>query len=257
MDVRQLFDIKGKVAVVTGASVGLGNQIARGLAEAGANLVLCARKKERTDVLAEEIRRETGVKVLSCQCDVSREEDVIRLAQESLTNFGTVDILVNNAGITWGAKPEEMSAGDWQRVLDVNLNGTFFGCKHFGKAMIARRSGCMINLSSALAFKDDTIVMGAPSYIASKGAVISLTRHLAVQWAEYGIRVNAMAPGWFPSPMTRSTIKKHAEDMLARIPMRRFGGDDDLKGLVVFLSSAASSFITGQTIVIDGGQGLV
>ncbi len=257
MDVRQLFDLKGKVAVVTGGSLGLGRQIARGLAEAGADLVLCARKKERTDSLAEEIRRETGVKVLSSACDVSREEDVTRLAEESLASFGAVDILVNNAGISWGAKPEEMTAGDWQKVLDVNLNGTFFCCKHFGKAMIARRSGAIVNISSVLAFKDDRNIVSAPSYVASKGAVLSLTRHLAVQWSAHGIRVNAVAPGWFPSHMTGPLMKKYEKEMLAGIPMGRFGGEDDLKGVIVFLASAASSFVTGQLFVVDGGQSAV
>lgn len=257
MDVRQLFDLNGKVAVVTGASIGLGNQIARGLAEAGASLVLCARNKERTDVFAEDIRQKTGVKVLSCKCDVSREEEVMRLVQESLASFGAVDILVNNAGISWAAKPEEMTAGDWQKVLDVNLNGTFFGCKHFGKVMIARRSGCIVNISSGLALGEDLNNVSVPSYVASKGAVLSLTRHLAARWAEYGIRVNVVAPGWFPTHMSEYVIRKREKDLLSRIPLGRFGGDDDLKGVVVFLASAAASFITGQTIVVDGGQSTV
>ena len=253
MKVREMFDLSGKAAVVTGGSIGLGRQIARGLAEAGANLVLCARKKDRCDELAEEIRGEAGVEVRSFACDVSREEDVERLAREAISAFGAIDILVNNAGITWGAKLEEMAAKDWQRVLDVNLNGTFFGCKHFGKAMIARRSGCIINLSSAMALKGERLVI-APSYTASKGAVISLTRDLAVQWAPHGIRVNAVAPGWFPSHMTGAVLKKNEELMLGRNPMGRFGGEDDLKGVVVFLASAAASYLTGQTIVVDGGE---
>jgi gluconate 5-dehydrogenase len=253
MNIRDLFDLKGKTAVVTGGSIGLGNQIARGLAEAGANLVLCARKKERCDALAEEIRRDTGVEVLSLACNVSREEEVERLALESISAYGAIDILVNNAGITWGAKHAEMSAADWQKVLDVNLNGTFFCCKHFGKAMLARRSGCVINISSIMALRGETLIP-APSYAASKGAIISLTRDLAVQWASHGIRVNAVAPGWFPSHMTEGVIRKNTEAFLARIPMGRFGGKDDLKGVVVFLASAAASFVTGQLIIVDGGQ---
>jgi gluconate 5-dehydrogenase len=252
MNIRELFDLTGKTAVVTGGSIGLGNRIANGLAEAGANLVLCARKKERCDVLAEEIRQRTGVKVLSLGCDVSHENEVEQLARESLAAFGAIDILVNNAGISWGGKPEELSAVDWQKVLDVNLNGTFFGCKHFGKAMIAHRSGCIVNLSSVMAMKAERW-MSAPSYSVSKGAVITLTRDLAVQWAPYGIRVNAVAPGWFPSHMTGSTIKIYGKEMIARIPMGRFGGEDDLNGVVVFLASAAAAYITGQTIVVDGG----
>jgi len=253
MNVREMFDLSGKAAVVTGGSIGLGRQIARGLAEAGANLVLCARKKDRCDALAEEIRGEVGVEVHSFSCDVSREEDVERLARDAISAFGVIDILVNNAGISWGAKLEEMAAKDWQRVLDVNLNGTFFGCKHFGKAMIARRAGCIINLSSAMALKAERLV-NAPSYSASKGAVISLTRDLAVQWAPYGIRVNAVAPGWFPSHMTEVVLKKNEERMLGRNPMGRFGGEDDLKGVVVFLASSAAAYLTGQTIVVDGGE---
>ena len=210
MNVRDLFDLKGKAAVVTGGSIGLGNQIARGLAEAGANLVLCARKKERCDALAEELRRDTGVEILSLACNVSREEEVERLALESIATFGAIDILVNNAGISWGANPEDISARDWQKVLDVNLNGTFFGCKHFGRAMIARKSGCIVNLSSVMALRGETVAI-SPSYTASKGAVISLTRDLAVQWAPHGIRVNAVAPGWFPSHMTEVVLKKNEE----------------------------------------------
>jgi len=217
----------------------LGNQIAWGLAEAGVNLVLCARKKERCDALAEEIRRETGVRVHSLGCDVSREEEVERLARESLAAFGAIDILINNAGISWAARPEEMSAVDWQKVLDVNLNGTFFACKHFGRAMITRRSGCIVNLSSIMAIKAER-VMSAPSYSVSKGAVITLTRDLAVQWGRYKIRVNAVAPGWFPSHMTEDVIAKFGDEMLARVPMGRFGGINDLKGVIVFLASAAA-----------------
>lgn len=253
MNIRELFDLTGKTAVVTGGSIGLGNQIARGLAEAGANLVLCARKKDRCDALAEELRRDLGVEVLSLACNVSREEEVERLALESISTFGAIDILVNNAGITWGAKPDEMSSADWQKVLDVNLNGTFFCCKHFGKAMLARHSGCIINISSVMALRGEKLTP-APSYTASKGAVISLTRDLAVQWASLGIRVNAVAPGCFPSHMTRGVIQKNSEAILARIPMRRLGGEDDLKGIVVFLASDAASFVTGQTIVADGGE---
>ena len=253
MNVRDLFDLKGKAAVVTGGSIGLGNQIARGLAEAGANLVLCARKKERCDALAEELRRDTGVEILSLACNVSREEEVERLALESIATFGAIDILVNNAGISWGANPEDISARDWQKVLDVNLNGTFFGCKHFGRPMIARKSGCIVNLSSVMALRGETVAI-SPSYTASKGAIISLTRDLAVQWARHGIRVNAVAPGWFPSHMTEGVMQKNSEAMLARIPMRRFGGDDDLKGVVVFLASAAASYVTGQLIIVDGGE---
>ena len=253
MNVRKLFDLSGKVAVVTGGSIGLGSQIAQGLAEAGANLVLCARKKARCDALAGEIRTRIGVEVLSFECDVSKEESIERLAAAARSAFGSVDILVNNAGISWSAPPEDMDAADWQKVLDVNLTGTFFGCKHFGKEMIARRSGCIINISSVMAFRGETIVP-APSYTASKGAVISLTRDLAVQWARHGVRVNAIAPGWFPSHMTAPAIRDHGRTMIDRIPLRRFGGEDDLKGSVVFLASDASSFVTGQTIVVDGGQ---
>ena len=253
MNTREMFDLSGKTAVVTGGSIGLGRQIALGLAESGADLVLCARKKERCDALAEEIRKGTGVRALSLGCDVSIEEDVERVSREAVAEYGAVDILVNNAGISWGAKPEEMAAKDWQKVLDVNLNGTFFGCKHFGRAMIARGSGCIINLSSVMALKGETVAV-SPSYTASKGAVISLTRDLAVQWARHGVRVNAVAPGWFPSHMTGVVIRQNSDAMLARIPMRRFGGEDDLKGVVVFLASAAASFITGQTIVVDGGE---
>ncbi len=253
MNVRELFNLSGKTAIVTGGSIGLGSQIARGLAEAGANLVLCARKKDRCETLAEEIRRDHGVRVLALGCDVSREEEVDQLAADALSMFGAIDVLVNNAGITWGARPEEMAFRDWQKVLDVNLNGTFFCCKHIGKAMLYRGVGSIVNIASIKALLGESD-LSAPSYVASKGAVISLTRELAVLWAPRGVRVNAIAPGFFPTHMTGTVIRDFGDRLLSRIPLGRYGGEDDLKGVVVLLASAASAFVTGQVYVVDGGE---
>jgi NAD(P)-dependent dehydrogenase (short-subunit alcohol dehydrogenase family) len=255
MHVNDLFNIKGKVALVTGGSVGLGAQMATGLAEAGANVALSARKVERCEATAEKIRKECGVKSMALRCNVGEEAEVEKMVDAVLTEFGRIDILVNNAGTNWGGPAVDYPLKGWKKVMDVNVSGTFFCCKHAGRAMIKQGGGKIINIASVagiLGFEPEK--MDAVAYPASKGAVITLTRDLAAKWARHGINVNAIAPGWFPTDMTAWTMEDHGNLLLQGIPMKRFGRDYELKGAVLFLASEASSFVTGHILCVDGGE---
>lgn len=254
MHVRELFDLTRRVAVITGGSVGLGRQMAEGLAEMGANLVLCARKKERCEKAADELRK-LGVRVLSVACDVTKPNDIQSLVEETLNEFGRIDVLVNNAGTSWGAPIEEMRLLDWSKVIETNLTGTFLCAQAVGKVMLGNRRGKIINISSVAALRGAPAeILQATAYHASKGAVISFTKDLACKWAPHNIQVNAIAPGWFPTHMSDWSIKNKQELLLQNIPQGRFGDKDDLKGAVVFLASDASAFVTGHVLVVDGGQ---
>jgi NAD(P)-dependent dehydrogenase (short-subunit alcohol dehydrogenase family) len=254
MNVRQMFDLTGRVAIVTGGSIGLGQQIAEGLAEMGASLVLCARKLERCQQAAEELRK-LGVRTLALSCNVASPEDVQRLVDATLAEFGTIDILVNNAGISWAAPVEKMPLADWQKVLEINLTGTFLCMQAVGKVMLANKRGKIINMASVAGLSGAPAeVLQAVGYHASKGGVISLTKDVACKWAEHNIQVNAIAPGWFPTHMSGYVIEHRKEELLRFIPQRRFGGEDDLKGAVVYLASDASDYVTGHVLVVDGGQ---
>jgi NAD(P)-dependent dehydrogenase (short-subunit alcohol dehydrogenase family) len=248
--VSGLFDLTGKVAIVTGGGSGIGRQMAEGLAEAGAELVLCGRKVARCDEAAAAM----PTRALALRCDVSDKASVDELVQRTVDEFGRVDILVNNAGTVWGSPPEDMPLEGWQKVVDVNLTGVFLCAQAAGRVMIAQGGGKIVNIASVAGLH------GAPAeianslpYHATKGGVISLTRDLAWKWARHGINVNAIAPGWFPSDMANFVIERSPE-LADRIPLGRFGGSEDLKGAVVFLASRASDYVTGHTLVVDGGQ---
>ena len=254
MNVRQLFDLKGRVAVVTGGSVGLGRQVAQALAEMGADIVLCARKRERCEQSAEELKA-LGVRAMALACDVTKADDVNQVVQAALAGFGRIDIVVNNAGISWGAPFESMTLADWHKVLETNLTGTFLFSQAAGKVMIAQKSGKIINMASIAGLGGAPAEMvQAAAYHASKGGVIALTKDLACKWAVHNIQVNAIAPGWFPTHMSDWVITHKKDLLLQSIPARRFGGDDDLKGAAVFLASDASAYVTGHVLVVDGGQ---
>ncbi|NPV27537.1 MAG: SDR family oxidoreductase [Firmicutes bacterium] len=258
MHIKELFDLSGRVAIVTGGSVGLGQQMGIALAEAGANVVLAARKVERCEAAADKIKKELGVKAIPVRCDVSKWEDVENLVATTLKEFGKIDILVNNAGATWGAPAVDYPLKGWQKVIDVNINGTWFCCQQVGRVMIDQKRGKIINIASLAAFVGaEPEAMDAVAYQTSKGGVVALTRDLAVKWARYNINVNAIAPGWFPTDMTDFTLQKSGEILLRYIPMRRFGQDDELKGAVVYLASDASSYVTGHTLCVDGGYVIV
>jgi NAD(P)-dependent dehydrogenase (short-subunit alcohol dehydrogenase family) len=253
VNVKQLFDLTGRVAIVSGGSMGLGRQMAEGLAEMGANLVLCARKKERCEEVAEGLRSR-GVRTLALGCDVRDRAAIQEVVDEALAKFGRIDILVNNAGVSWGASVEEMTLEQWDRVLSTNLTGTFLFCQAVGKTMVAQGSGKIINIASVAGLGGGSAELQAIGYHASKGGVIAFTKDLACKWAPHNIQVNAIAPGWFPTHMSGWVIENRKDSLLAKIPLGRFGGDHDLKGAAVFLASDASAYVTGHVLVVDGGQ---
>lgn len=233
--------------------MGLGRQMAEGLAEMGTNLVLCARKKARCEQTAEELRAQ-GVQALALECDV-RDPDAIRgVVNTTLDKFGRIDILINSAGVSWAAPVEDMTLEQWDKVLSTNLTGTFLFCQAAGKAMLAQRSGKIINIASVAGLGGSSAELQAIGYHASKGGVIAFTKDLACKWAAHNIRVNAIAPGWFPTHMSERVIEHRKESLLTKIPMNRFGADHDLKGAAVFLASPASAYVTGHVLVVDGGQ---
>ncbi len=253
MNAKQLFDLTGRVAIVSGGSIGLGRQMAEGLAEMGANLVLCARKQERCEEAADELRS-LGVQTLALACDVQNKPAIQAVVDATLASFGRIDILVNNAGVSWGAPIETMTLEQWNRVLSTNLTGTFLFCQAAGKAMIAQRSGKIINIASVAGLGGSSAEVQAIGYHASKGGVIAFTKDLACKWAPHNVQVNAIAPGWFPTHMSERVIEQHKGSFLTKIPLNRFGGDHDLKGAAVFLASEASAYVTGHVLAVDGGQ---
>ena len=254
MNALDLFRLDGKTAIVTGGGRGLGRYMAEALSDAGASVVLCSRKKEPLKEVQREIEAGGG-RALAVEFDVTDEESVEGVVSAAAESFGSVDVVVNNSGATWGAPPEEMPLDRFDQVMRVNVRGTFLMSQAAGRRMIeAGAGGAIINISSVAG-----LVGGHPDYMqtvgynASKGAIISMTRDLATSWAQRNITVNAIAPGWFPTRMSGGLIEKFEEEMLASIPLGRFGAPEDLKGVVIFLASPAASYVTGQTIVVDGG----
>lgn len=253
MHARKLFDLTGRAAIVSGGSMGLGLQMAQGLAEMGASLVLCARRRERCEQAAETLRG-NGAQALSLECDVRDKASIEEVVRETLAKFGRIDILVNNAGVAWGAPLEAMTLEQWDQVLSTNLTGTFLFCQAVSRAMTSQRSGKIINIASVAGLTGASAELPAIGYHASKGGVIAFTRDLACKWAPHNIQVNAIAPGWFPTHMTQWVLENRKNDLLPKIPLGRFGGDHDLKGAAVFLASDASAYVTGHVLVVDGGQ---
>jgi NAD(P)-dependent dehydrogenase (short-subunit alcohol dehydrogenase family) len=255
VDAQALFDLSGKTAIVTGGGSGIGRQMAQALAESGANVVVCARKVERCEQAAGELSR-LGVVALGLRCDVRDRSEIQAVVDRARDDFGGVDIVVNNAGTVWGAPPEDTPLGSWQKVIDVNLTGVFLVSQATGRLMIEQgRGGKIVNVASVAGLRGaPPEIVNAIPYHASKGGVIAFTRDLACKWARHGINVNAIAPGWFPSEMSRYVLDRQGESLVEHVPLRRFGGADDLKGAVVFLASAASDYVTGHTLVVDGGE---
>lgn len=254
MHVKELLSVKGKVALITGGSRGLGKEMARGLGEAEAKVVLTARREEWLRPTEQEFK-EAGFEVLALVGDVAKPEDAQQIMDDTLKTFGQLDILINNAGQSWGAAAEEMPFEKWQQVINANMTGTFLMSQAAAKYWIEqKREGVVINIASVAGLRGgEANVMKAVGYSASKGGIISMTRELAVEWGPYQIRVNAVAPGFFPTRMAAPILNLHGDKMAEATPLKRLGGDDDLKGLIVFLSSPASRHITGQTIAVDGG----
>ena len=250
--IRELLDLTGKSAIVTGGSRGIGKEMAEGLAEAGANLVLCARRAEWLDETVEEFRGR-GFNVEGMLCDVAKPDQVEAVVNGTVSKFGAVDILINNAGVSWGAMPEDMPPEKWQHVLDVNLTGCFLFAQAVGREMLKKQSGSIINIASIAGIRSSANGPFYAGYVASKAGLIGLTRELAASWGRKGIRVNAIAPGFFHSRLADAVIDIYERSIQENNIIPRVGNEGELKGVAVFLASDASSYITGQTIAVDGG----
>ena len=252
--VEELFSLKGRVAIVTGASRGLGKEAAEALAEAGASVVLAARRAQWLEPTAKEFE-DRGFEILACTCDIADEAQVRSAAAQALERFGRIDILINNAGVSWGASFEEASVESWNKVLATNVIGTELMTRAVLPAMRKQGYGKIVNVASVMGLvgvpKD---ILEASSYTASKGAIIALTRELAVNYAPQGIRVNAIAPGFFPTRLASAVIDRAGEHIRAVTPLGRVGEEGELKGAILFLSAPASDYITGQVLAIDGGM---
>lgn len=246
---NDIFDIQGRVVIVTGASSGLGAHVARMLGDRGAKVVLAARRTEKLEVLAGEIPDSLVV-----PCDVSSDEDCKRLVDRTIEHFGRVDVLVNNAGISSPAPVADETIEDFRRVVDVNLLGTYSMSRYAGMKMVEQGNGSIINIASIVGLVG-LGRMPQASYAASKAGVVNLTRELAAQWARKGVRVNAIAPGFFPSELTAELFGSDAgEAWVAKLtPMGRGGRDDEMDGALLYLATDASSYVTGSVLAVDGG----
>ncbi|NLV17661.1 MAG: SDR family oxidoreductase [Syntrophomonadaceae bacterium] len=251
---KELFDLTGQVAVVTGGAAGIGVQMSYALAEAGAGVVLAARKIDRCVAVAEKMSQELGVKVLPARCDITSEEEIDNLFELVQKEFGRLDILVNNSGAAWGAPSLEYPRSGWDKVIDTNLTGPWLCMQKAARTMSRQNYGRIINLASIASFVGaKPEIMDAVAYQASKAAIAGLTKDLAVKWAPYNITVNAIAPGWFPSRMTQGSLETNEDVYLEMIPMGRFGGEDELKAATLFLASPGASYVTGVILSVDGG----
>lgn len=248
-----LFSLQGQSALVTGGSRGLGLEIAQGLGQMGARVAIVARRREWLDAALQSLRG-LDIDAIAYEGNVAHAPDVERITRETEQTFGRIDILVNAAGRTWGAPVTEMPLEKWHEVMEANATGTFLFCQAVGRGMIKRSFGRIINVASVSG------LVGTPSeildtigYVASKGAIVAMTRDLAVKWAKYGITVNAIAPGFFPTRMSELVIARAGARLRETIPMGRVGKPGELKGVAVFLASPEASYVTGQVIAVDGG----
>ena len=256
--IQQLFDLKGRTALVTGGSRGLGLQIAHALGEAGARIMLSSRKAEDLEQAAADLQA-AGIDTRWIAADCAREDDIRRLADQTLERMGDVDILVNNAGAAWGAPAEDHPVEAWDKVLNLNVRGYFLLSQQIGKrSMIPRKRGRIVNIASIAGLGGNPAEMNTIAYNTSKGAVITFTQALACEWGRYGINVNAICPGFFPSRMTKGTLERLGEDKLAaHAPLRRLGDDEDLKGTALLFASDAGKHVTGQWLAVDGGVSVI
>jgi gluconate 5-dehydrogenase len=252
--VRDLFDLSGQTALVTGGSRGLGLQIAEALGEAGARILLTSRKASDLEESAAHLA-ERGIEAIWIAADASLPSEIVRIVQDGLARLGRIDILVNNAGATWGAPAEDHPLEAWDKVMNLNVRSMFLMSQAVGKhSMIPRKGGRILNIASIAGLAGNSADMTMVAYNTSKAAVINFTRTLAGEWGKHNINVNALAPGMFPSKMTKGTIERIGAQALAgHAPLQRIGDDDDLKGATLLFCSRAGKHITGQTLPIDGG----
>ncbi|MDP9728210.1 SDR family oxidoreductase [Alicyclobacillus tolerans] len=253
MSVLNLFRLDGQVAIVTGGGRGLGLQIAEAYAEAGATVVLCSRRVENCLQAARELT-EKGFQAEGMELDILESASIQRVVEATLEKFGRLDILVNNSGASWGAPALDIPLDAWKKVIDTNLTGTFLMSQFAGRQMKQQGRGKIINIASVAGLRGtDPEGLDAVPYNASKGGIVTLTKDLAVKWARYGIYVNAIAPGFFPTKMTKDVLAHRGDFILQGIPLRRYGTDRDLQGAALFLASQASDYVTGQILAVDGG----
>ena len=257
--VRQLFDLTGKTALITGGSRGLGLQMAEALGEQGARVVLSSRKQSELDLAVEHLVNR-GIDASAIAADIGEDDAITMLVDEALARLGQIDILVNNAGATWGAPAEDYPVAAWDKVMNLNIRSIFLMSQAVGKrSMIPRKSGRIINIASIAGLAGNAPgTMQTIAYNSSKAAVINFTRALAGEWGVHGITVNAIAPGFFPSKMTKGVLQHLGEEQLSKhAPLQRIGDDEDLKGATILFASDAGKHITGQTLAVDGGVSAV
>ena len=256
MTVKDLFDLSGRTAMITGGSRGLGLQIAEALGEAGAKVAITARKQGELDEAAARLG-ERGIETMTIAGDLSKFDAIPGMVDKAVARYGGIDILVNNAGTTWGAPAEEHPPEAWHKVMNLNVNAMFFLTQEVGRrCMIPKGKGRIINMSSVAGLRAHGSGMTTIAYNTSKAAVLHFTRALAAEWGKYDINVNALCPGFFPSKMSRGLLEVIGDDVIAHTPLGRLGGDEDLKGIAVYFASEASRHVTGQYIAVDGGASL-
>ncbi len=258
MGVKKLFDLSGRTAIITGGSRGLGLQMAEALGEMGAKVALTARKQDELDAAVARLA-DQGIDASAWPCDIGRREAIAPVAEAILKKYGRVDVLVNNAGATWGAPAEDHPIDAWDKLVNLNLTGTFILTQLIAKrSMIPAKYGRIINIASVNGVQaNDPRLVRTVAYVATKHGVVGLTRQLAAEWGRYGITVNAICPGFFPSKMTKTTLGKDLQLIIDATPGGRVGNDEDLKGATVLLASDAGAHITGQAIVVDGGATII
>ncbi len=257
MGVKDLFRLDDQVALITGGSRGLGLQMAEALGEMGCRLAISARREDELAAARAHLQA-LGCEVLPVVCDLQQSDRIPALVDQVLARFGAIDILVNNAGATWGAPAEDYPDAAWHKVMNLNVSAPFFLAREVGRrSMIPRRRGKIINIASVAGLRGTAPGVYTIAYNTSKAAAINFTRALAAEWGRYDINVNAICPGFFPTKMSEGLLEKVGEAVIARSPLHRLGGAEDLKGAVVFFAAEASRHVTGQYLAVDGGSSIV